>query len=145
MKKFKSRRNKWSSKSLYTMYVDCANLIVRYLSIWRSDLETGHIVVIVRISRSFSRYAMNKLMHVMQLWFLGYMDDHSNHLPWLNHRCKIECLQNAPHWQSLESEHQCKNKDTDFSSHDLIKVECSKISLPWNLKLCNIELMPYLC
>ena len=32
-------------------------------------------------------------MHVMQLWFLGYMDGHSSHSPWLNHGCKIECLQ----------------------------------------------------
>ena len=32
-------------------------------------------------------------MHVMQSWFLGYMDGHSSHSPWLNHGCKIECLQ----------------------------------------------------
>ena len=38
-------------------------------------------------------YAMNELMHVMQSWFLGYMDGHYNHLPWLNHGWKIECLQ----------------------------------------------------
>ena len=35
------------------MYVNCANLIMRYLSIRRSDLETGHTVATVRISRSF--------------------------------------------------------------------------------------------
>ena len=32
-------------------------------------------------------------MHVMKLWFLGYMDGHSSYSPWLNHECKIECLQ----------------------------------------------------
>ena len=34
-------------------------------------------------------------MHVMQEWFFFflYMDGHSSHLPWLNHGCKIECLQ----------------------------------------------------
>ena len=111
---------------LDTMHVDRANLIIGYLSIWWSDLKTGNTVAIVRISRSFLWYAINelmnvmqrqnhacnenKLMHVMQLWFLGYMDGHSSHSPWLNHECKIECLQNAPHWQSLESEYQCKTK-----------------------------------
>ena len=77
---------------LDTMHADHANLIMRYLLIWLCNLETGHTSVIVGISRSFSWYAMNKLMHVMQSWFLGYMNDHSNHLPWLNHGCKIECL-----------------------------------------------------
>ena len=38
---------------LDTMRADCANLIMRYLSIRWSDLETGHTVVTVRISRSF--------------------------------------------------------------------------------------------
>ena len=32
----------------------------------------------------------------MQWWFLGYMDGHSSHSPWLNHGCKIECLQADP-------------------------------------------------
>jgi len=40
----------------------------------------------------------------------GYMNGYSSHLPWLNHGCKIECLQNAHHWQSLENECQCKTK-----------------------------------
>ena len=31
-------------------------------------------------------------MHVMQSWFLRYMDGYSSHSPWLNHGCKIECL-----------------------------------------------------
>ena len=33
------------------MYVDCANLIMRYLTIQRSDLEIQHTVATVRISR----------------------------------------------------------------------------------------------
>ena len=32
----------------------------------------------------------------MQSWFLGYMDGHSGHLPWLNYGCKIKCLHIAP-------------------------------------------------
>ena len=112
---------------LDTMHVDRANLIMRYLSIQRSNLEIKHTVAIVRISRSFLWYAMkelmhvmqrqidacnaktnwcmqckNQLMHVMQSWFLGYMDGHSSHSPWLNHGYKIECLQNVNvkqrHW-----------------------------------------------
>jgi len=63
------------------MHVDRENLIMRYLSIRRSDLETGHIVTTVGTSRSFLRYAMNKLMHVMKSCFLGYMDGRSSHLP----------------------------------------------------------------
>ena len=51
---------------LDTMHVNRANLIMRYLSIQWSDLETGHTVVIVKIWRSFLWYAMNELMHVMQ-------------------------------------------------------------------------------
>ena len=41
-------------------------------------------------------------MHVMQeendtydarmIFFFGYSDGHSSHLPLLNHECKIECL-----------------------------------------------------
>ena len=73
---------------LDTMHVDRANLIMCYLSIRWFDLETRHSV-----SRSLLGYAMNELMHVMQSWFLGYIDCHSNHFPWLNHGCKIECLQ----------------------------------------------------
>ena len=51
---------------LDTMHADCANLIMRYLSIRWSDLETRHTIMTVRISRSFLGYAMNELMHVMQ-------------------------------------------------------------------------------
>ena len=36
-------------------------------------------------------------MYVMQSWFLGYMDSHSNHYLWLNHEYKIECLQLCSH------------------------------------------------
>ena len=95
---------------LDTMHADHAILIMRYVSIWWSNLETRHTVATVIISRSFLWYAMNKLMHVMQSWFLGYMNGHSSHSPQINHRWKIKCLQNALHWQSLESECQCKTK-----------------------------------
>ena len=50
---------------LDTMHADRADLIIRYLSIWWSDLETKHTIATVRISRSFLWYAMNELMHVM--------------------------------------------------------------------------------
>jgi len=49
------------------MHVDRVNLIMRYLSIWRSNLEIRHIVTTVRTSRSFLWYVMKKLLHVMQL------------------------------------------------------------------------------
>ena len=88
----------WSA-SPHTMHVDRANLIMWYLSIRRSDLELGHTVITVRISRSFLYYAMNELMHVMQLWFFGYMNGHSSHLPWLNYGCKIEYLQLPPDFE----------------------------------------------
>ena len=94
---------------LDTMHVDLANLIMQYLSIRWSDLKTGNTVATVRISRSFLWYVINdmmhviqikndacnarkKLMHVMQLWFFGYMDDHLSHSPWLNYGCKFGCL-----------------------------------------------------
>ena len=51
---------------LDTMHVDHANLIMRYLSIWWSDLEIEHTIAIVRTSWSFLWYAMNELMHGMQ-------------------------------------------------------------------------------
>ena len=38
---------------LDTMHADRANLIMRYLSIRWSDLETEHTAATVRISRSF--------------------------------------------------------------------------------------------
>ena len=75
-----------------TMHVDRTNLIMWYLLIRWSDLETKHTTMTVRTSRSFLWYAMNVLMHVMQSWFLGYVDGHLSHSPWLNHGCKIECL-----------------------------------------------------
>ena len=77
---------------LDTMHADHANLIMWYLSIRRSDLETEHTVVTIRILRSFLWHAMNELIHVMKSWFFGYMDVHSIHLPWLNHGHKIKCL-----------------------------------------------------
>jgi len=43
---------------LDTMQANHANLIMWYFSIRRSDLETGHTVATVRISRSFLWYAM---------------------------------------------------------------------------------------
>jgi len=51
------------------MHADCENLIMWYLSIRQSNLEIGHTVATVRISRSLLGYAMNELMHVMQLPF----------------------------------------------------------------------------
>ena len=38
---------------LDAMHADRANLIMRYLSIRQSDLETGHTATTIRISRSF--------------------------------------------------------------------------------------------
>jgi len=49
------------------IHSDYTNLIMRYLLIRRSDLETRHTIVIIRTSRSFLWYAINELMHVMQL------------------------------------------------------------------------------
>ena len=81
----------WSTY-LDIIHVDRANLIMWYLSIWWFNLETGHTIATVRTLRSFLWYVMNDITHVMQSWFLGYMDSHSSHSPWLNHVCKIECL-----------------------------------------------------
>jgi len=53
------------------MHADRAILIMQYLSIPQSDLETEHTVMTVRTSRSFLWYAMNKLMYVMQSWISG--------------------------------------------------------------------------
>ena len=75
------------------MHADHENLTLWYLSIWRFDLGTGHIVTIVRILRSFLWYEMNDLMHEMKIWFLGTQNDYFGHLPGLNYGCKIECLQ----------------------------------------------------
>ena len=54
----------WSTL-LDTMYVDRADLIMRYLSIRWFDLETEHTLAIVRILRSFLWYAMNELKPAM--------------------------------------------------------------------------------
>ena len=51
---------------LDTMHANHANLIMQYLSIRWSDLETGNTIMIVRMSKYFLWYAMNELMHVMQ-------------------------------------------------------------------------------
>ena len=48
------------------MYADHANLIMWYLSIQWSDLNTENTVATVRISRSFLWYVMNDMMHVIQ-------------------------------------------------------------------------------
>ena len=61
------------------MHADHANLIMQYISIWQFDAEIRHIVVIVRILRSFLWYAMNELMHVMKLWFFQ-----AKHRKWSN-------------------------------------------------------------
>jgi len=52
------------------MHANCENLIIQYLSIRQSDSRIGHTVVIIRISRSFLWYAINDLIHVIQLLFL---------------------------------------------------------------------------
>ena len=75
------------------MHVDGEHLILWYLSIRRSNLGIRHIVTIVKVSRSFSWYAVNDLMYLIQLWFLGIWNGHFSHLPKLNYGCKIECLQ----------------------------------------------------
>ena len=75
------------------MHVDRENLIFWYLLIRRFDLGIGHTLATVRFSRLFLWYAMDDLMHVMQLRFLGIWNGHFSHLPRLNYGCKIECLQ----------------------------------------------------
>ena len=79
------------------IHADRENLIMWFLLIWLSDLGIGHTVTTVKISRSFLWYAMNELMHVMQLWFFGYINGHFSHLPRLNYECKIECLHLSPY------------------------------------------------
>ena len=104
------------------MHADCANLIMRYLSIRWFDLETRNTVATFRIRRLFLWYAMNELMLVMQrqndacdarikwrMWckndffFFGYMNGHSSHLPWLNHGWKIECLRGLDWYPSCDT------------------------------------------
>ena len=63
---FSSSVYDFSSLYLDTIHVDYANLIMWYLLIWWSNLETGNTVATIRISRSFLWYVMNELMHVMQ-------------------------------------------------------------------------------
>ena len=43
----------------------------------------------------------------MQSWFLGYLNGHSSHSPWLNHGCKIECLHKVK-TESLTFSHNIK-------------------------------------
>ena len=75
---------------LDTMHVDRVNLIMWYLSIRRFDLETRHIVVTVKILRSFLWYATNKLMHVMKSWFLGYIQSFSLIKSWVQNWVSID-------------------------------------------------------
>ena len=51
------------------------NLIIWYLSIRWSDLETEHTIMTVRISRLFLWYAMNELIHVMQHKLMHVMQE----------------------------------------------------------------------
>ena len=51
---------------LDAMHADYVNLIMRYISIRWSDLETGNTIATIRIARSFLWYVKNELMHVMQ-------------------------------------------------------------------------------
>ena len=74
-------------------------------SLWKLDLV---IFFNLMVWWSFLWYAMNDLMHVMQLLFLSIWNGPFSHLTKLNYGCKIECLQNAPYWQSLKSECQYK-------------------------------------
>ena len=60
---------------LDTMHADHANLIMWYLSIRWSNLETEHTIVTARISRSFLWYATNELMHVMQNKLMHVMQE----------------------------------------------------------------------
>ena len=74
------------------MHANSANLIMWYLSIWRSDLEIEHTIMIVNLKIIFIMCnewinACNAIMN------FGYMNGHSSHLPWLNYGCKIKCLQ----------------------------------------------------
>ena len=58
-----------------TIHADRANLIMRYLSIRWSDLETEYTIATVRISRSFLWYAMNELKHVMKNKLIHVMQE----------------------------------------------------------------------
>ena len=47
-------------------------------------------------------------MHVMQSWFLGYVDSHSSYSSWLNYGCKIKALFGfffITHYSSLNFRH----------------------------------------
>ena len=65
---------------------------------------------------------MNELMHVMQrqinacnaimILGLGYVDGHSSYSPWLNHRCKIECLQ-YPYLRLSMHEREMREKEIE--------------------------------
>ena len=76
--------------------------------------------------------------------FRGTWIGHSSHSPWLNHRCKIECLQNAPHWQSLKSETALtllRNLGITLSS----KLQLRWLKMIWNAKtkLYNFHVLSF--
>ena len=125
------------------MHADCENLSLWYLSIGQSNLGIEHTVTAIRISKSFLWYAMNDLMHVMQLWFLGIWNGHflsySKTKLWVQNWVSIECLSliELKKWMSMS------NKDIDFSNHDLIEVDFSRISYPSSLEPLDVELVFY--
>ena len=83
------------------MHADREHLILWYLSIRQFESGIGHTIATVRISRSFLWNAMNDLMYVMQLWFLGIWNGHFSHLPKLNYRCKIKYLHGNMEYATL--------------------------------------------
>ena len=90
-------------------------------------------------------YSCNAIMN------FGYMNGHSYHLPWLNYGCKIECLQNAPYWQNLQSECQLKQRHRFYQPlfnwgwffKDYLALEPKTLehrisaSLFWKMKIMN--------
>ena len=94
------------------MHANHENLIMWYLSIRQSDFGIRYTVSIVKISRSFLWYAINELMHVIQLWFLGIwmvilvifqdqiMGAKSSvyRMPLINRACKVNVNVKQRHW-----------------------------------------------
>ena len=94
------------------MHANHENLIMWYLSIRQSNFGIGYTVAIVKISRSFLWYAINELMHVIQLWFLGIwmvilvifqdqiMGAKSSvyRMPLINRACKANVNVKQRHW-----------------------------------------------
>ena len=74
------------------MHVECENLIMWYLSIWRSNSGIGYTVATVRISRSFFMICNKWINECNSTMIFGYMNGHFIHLPKLNYECKINCL-----------------------------------------------------